>query len=373
MQEIYIDGGIEGDPEKVGINKAGLEDVIRLLREQVKNGLHTGAQLHIARNGETVLNLGIGEARPGIPMRRDAVILLYSSTKPWVAVAIAQLWESGKIRMSQKVKSIIPEFRAGKEDCEIRHVLTHTGGFPMLTYQRKPGATKDDYIQDICNYKSEYKPGTRMGYHPGSGYMILGEIVSRIDGRPIEIYLKEEILKPIGMKDASLGVSEARIKELGDKFSHKNVPPNRPDLQIAWENVPTRIKNPSGSGYSSAYEMGIFYKMLWNKGIWNGSQILSRKTVEFITDVQLKGIFDQTMGFPMVRGYGFGLGKACGSSCSRKSFGHGGAGSCKNYCDPELDLIVNFNSCTRLTQGENDERHEVINRAIYNACRFSFK
>ena len=126
MKDLNIDGGIVGKPDLVGVSQSGLENVINLLKKQVKEGLHSGAQLHVARKGETILNIAVGEAQPGIPMKINSAILLYSSSKPWTAIAIAQLWEQKKIRLNQTIKSIIPEFTGGKEKCTIRNVLNHS-------------------------------------------------------------------------------------------------------------------------------------------------------------------------------------------------------------------------------------------------------
>ena len=372
MKELNIDGGIVGKPDLVGVSQSGLENVINLLKKQVKEGLHSGAQLHVARRGETILNVAVGEAQPGIPMKINSAILLYSSSKPWTAIAIAQLWEKKKIRLNQTIKSIIPEFAGGKEKCTIRNVLNHTGGFPMLAYNRKGIDSNEKYIAAICKHEAEYTPGSKLGYHPGSGFMILGEIVHRVDGRPIEKYLDQEIFKPLGMKQTSLGVTEQRIEKMGDLLALKDTPVEIFKSQVPTKVYPNKIFNPSGSGYGSAYDMGIFYKMLWYKGYWNKAQIVKKETMELFTDIQIKGIFDKTMGMYYTRGYGFGLGKHCGTSCSRKAFGHGGAGSCMNYCDPELDLIVNFNSNTRLQAIDHFTRHDVINTAIYDACDYIF-
>ncbi|MHA2130031.1 MAG: hypothetical protein ACW99L_08665, partial [Promethearchaeota archaeon] len=87
MNALNIDGGIIGDSEYLGVSQKGLEDVIDVLKNQTINGLHSGVQLHIARKGITVLDIAMGEARPGVPMKTDSVLLIYSDTKPITAMA----------------------------------------------------------------------------------------------------------------------------------------------------------------------------------------------------------------------------------------------------------------------------------------------
>ena len=86
----------------------------------------------------------------------------------------------------------------------------------------------------------------------------------------------------------------------------------------------------------------------------------------------MNGIIDQTLGFRTSKGYGFHKGRAIGLRCSPKAFGHGGMRTCINFCDPELDLIVNFNSRTLLNNDDHFKRSQEMIDVIYEACRFNF-
>lgn len=373
MAELNVDGGILGEPDKVGLDRNGLEDVLAFLKKQtLEEKLHSGVQLHIARNGQSVLNVAVGEARPGIPMKTNSVLLIFSSSKPWTAMAIGQLWEQGKIHLNQTIKSIIPEFGNGKESATVRHVLLHISGFPMTDYIWKSPPINEVFLEDIYNQKAKYAPGTQSGYHPSSGWMILGEIVRRIDGRSIEDYLDEEIFNPLGMKDTTLGITQKRIDELGDRWAHKDTKDPEFDQMINFLNRPTGVILPGGSGHTTVQDMGIFYKTLWNGGEWNGYRIIKKKTLDFFTQTHLAGVTDQTFGFPSSRGYGFFKGKSVGLVCSLNTFGHGGMRSCVNFCDPELDLIVNFHSNTMLTVDGTFNRAQAMIKVIYDACRYNF-
>ncbi|MHA2259748.1 MAG: serine hydrolase domain-containing protein [Promethearchaeota archaeon] len=376
MNALNIDGGIIGDSEYLGVSQKGLEDVIDVLKNQTINGLHSGVQLHIARKGITVLDIAMGEARPGVPMKTDSVLLIYSDTKPITAMAIAQFWEKGKLHLNSTVKSIIPEFDGGKETCTIRNILIHTAGFPMNDYSFKGKNSNEDFLNDIYNHKAEFKPGTQCSYHPSSSWMILGEIVRRIDGRLMRNYLKEEIFIPLGMYETTLGLTEERIAEVGDKLALKDSKLPEDEPQVRWVNVtnaPTKIFLPGGSGYSTATDMGIFYKALWNGGEWEGNRIVKKKTLDYFTATNLTGIIDQTFRTYTIKGYGFHKGKAIGLRCSPRAFGHGGRRTCMNFCDPELDLIVNFNSNTLLSDNNHNKRLQEMINVIYEACRFNFR
>ncbi len=371
-----IIGGIIGNPEEVGIDKTNLNTVIKTLENQVTEGLHSGAQLHISRKGQTVLDVAIGEAKPGIQMCNDSILALWSSGKPWTSVAIAQMWERGKLSINQTVQSIIPEFKYGKETCTIKHILIHTGGFPMLTYPKWLSASWEEIITDICNETADYKPGTQCGYHPRASWIILGEIIRRIDGRRIDDYLKDEIFVPLGMNSSYLGMTKERAKKLGDRLALKDTTDESEKMHLWINNFEGRIY-PGTNAYSTAKDMGKFYNTLWNGGEWDGKRVLKKDTVNYFTTTHRKGIADLTFSTPTFQiapdwGLGFAKGKSNSIICSRDAYGHGGRSSCLNFCDPQVDLVVNFNSNTMLGLEQNLNRMIAIISKIYDACRYKF-
>ena len=108
-----------------------LPTTVEAFRQGVAAGWHHGGQIFVWRRGETIADLGLGRKRRDEALRRDAQMIWLSATKPVGAVAIAQLWERGLLELDDPVARHLPEFGArGKESITLRHVLTHTGGFP---------------------------------------------------------------------------------------------------------------------------------------------------------------------------------------------------------------------------------------------------
>src|SRR3954452_5221340 len=107
------------------------DEVIDTLERQRAEGLHDGAQVYVSRFGEPLLDVAIGESRPGRALERDDVMLWYSSGKPVTTTAVLQLWERGRLGLDDRVADYVPGWAAGKEQVTLRHVLTHTGGFTM--------------------------------------------------------------------------------------------------------------------------------------------------------------------------------------------------------------------------------------------------
>src|SRR5438105_2054466 len=138
LRYLSILGNVRSLPERWAFGKAGgrfaalsmLERTISIANRGIDQGLHLGAQIFVSLNHKPILDDAVGEARPGVPMRRDSITHWWSSVKPVTAAAICQLWEGGKLDIEDRVAKYIPEFAAGgKEPITIRHLLTHTGGF----------------------------------------------------------------------------------------------------------------------------------------------------------------------------------------------------------------------------------------------------
>ena len=106
-------------------------EVVELLERQRADGWQLGAQCYVSVDGETLLDVAVGEPDPGRPLATDDLMLWYSSGKPLTTVAVLQLWEQGRLGLDDRVADFIDGWGDGKERCTIRHVLTHTGGFPM--------------------------------------------------------------------------------------------------------------------------------------------------------------------------------------------------------------------------------------------------
>ena len=177
-----------------------LAAVTELLERRRADGWHDGAQCYVSRHGDVLLDATVGESRPGRGLEPDDLMLLYSAGKPLTAVAILQLWEQGKVGLDDLVGEYVDGWGAGKERCTIRHVLTHTGGFPNADSKLfDADVPYDEVVAHIAASPARWEPGTDAAYHPSSGWKILGAIVERVDGRPIDRYLREEVFGPIGI------------------------------------------------------------------------------------------------------------------------------------------------------------------------------
>jgi CubicO group peptidase (beta-lactamase class C family) len=324
------------------------------IEQGVTDGLHVGAQLFVARGGQTVLDYATGLARPGVAMTPDHLVLWMSSTKPMAAVAIAQLWEQGRLDLDDPIARHIPEFgQKGKEAVTIRHLLTHTGGFRAVANSWK-AVPVAQYLDDIYNARLEagWVPGRKAGYHVASSWFVLGELIRRIDGRPFEQYVRDEIFLPLGMTDCWVGMPETVYDQYGDRiaflYATDEAPPTPHPLWNLKANA--TMCRPAANGYGPAHQLARFYQMLLNKGRWEGKTLIAPQTVDALTSRHRTGMFDQSfrqivdwcLGFiPNNNIYGaetvpYGYGLHAGP----RAFGHSGQQSSVGMADPDYDLVV---------------------------------
>src|SRR5688500_9244686 len=205
-----------------------LPRTLESLEQGIADGLHVGAQLYVSLRGEVVADTAIGDARRGVPMRPDTLMLWLSATKPIASVAVAQLWERGLLHLDDPVARHLPEFAArGKDRITVRHLLTHTAGIRAIpgTWEQGPW---DQIIAAICDARPEpnWEPGKKAGYHVATSWYLLGELVRRLNGRAFERYVREAIFEPLGMNDSWVGMPPQRYRAYGERigFLHRTDP-----------------------------------------------------------------------------------------------------------------------------------------------------
>lgn len=341
---------------------------LAVIQDGIDHGLHLGAQIYVSIDSKVVADMGYGQARPGVPMTSDSMVTWFSMTKPTVAVAVAQCWERGLLELDDPVYAHVPEFAAHhKEAVTIRHLLTHTGGFRSADQAR---GTWDEMIAFTCDAKLEpgWVPGQRAGYHLAAGMNMLAEIVRRRDGRPFEIYVRDEIFVPLGMVDCWVGMpnpAHARYgARLGTMFDTSGPEP----VALDFLDSPAALAAclPGGGGRGPLNQLGLFYEMMLNRGTANGARILSPQACEALVARHRVGMFDKTFRVVCDWGLGFFVDSASmGRHNSPRAFGHGGAQSSVALADPEHGLVAVIQTNGMPGFDNHYARFDAINSALY--------
>ena len=363
-------------PESVGISAKGLEEVKALFHEQIEQGLHPGAAMAVYRHGKLALDIygGMADTEAGKPVAEDTLFVIFSSTKPLVAFCWHILWERGQLEMGDWIGDRWPEFRrGGKEGVTVKHILTHTGGFPDTPPELTPDklADWDACVEAVAKAPLRFQPGEAIAYHSLNFGWVVGEMVRRVDGRPISQFLKEEVTGPLGMNDFYLGLPASEEGRVAKLYVTEEIPTlevvdvfNRP-----WAH---QAVIPAGNGICTARDLARFYAMLGMAGTLDGVDVIRSGVIRSVAAVQEEGE-DALSGDAVKLGLGFAvddyrMGTQRSSGRYNHSIGHSGFGSSIGWVDLEERLAVAI--ITNGVRGEesNAERLRALSEAVRDAC-----
>jgi CubicO group peptidase (beta-lactamase class C family) len=338
------------DPAEAGFDPGRLERIDRFLDERyVSPGLLAGAQVLVAREGRVAHFSSLGQARAtGEPLRDDALFRIASMTKPLTSIAFMMLVEEGRVTLDQPVDSVIPEWtrlgvydgggagvpfrtRPPERPMMMIDLLRHTSG---LTYsfqhrtnvdaayrQRRiegwhGSCDLDGFVAALADIPLEFSPGTAWNYSVSTD--VLGLVVQRVSGLPLDRFLNERIFGPLGMEDTGFYVPSDKAHRLGDAWAFEDGKGRvmyDPATKSAWANPPKLLAGGAGL-VSTTADYHRFCTMLLGGGELGEARIVSRKTIALMTANHLPGGADLTemsrslFSEAVNAGQGFGLGFA---------------------------------------------------------------
>src|SRR5262245_58331765 len=368
-------------PEDVGMSSERLGRIRTAMQRYVDRGLVPGVVTLVARRGRVVQfdAIGFRDVEAKAPMTTDTIFRIASMTKPIASVALMMLYEEGHFLLSDPISKFLPEFAEMKvaqiappnervsapykpvpaaRPITIKHVLTHTAGFPnsyrgitqsefSRTYQRKdPNETMDDVVKRLAQMPLNFHPGDAWEYGPATD--VVGRLVEVISGMTLDAYLAKRIFTPLKMKDTHFYLPKTKL----ERFAANYQPDDKNNKKIKLVEAPNAesryVKEPhvyfSGAGglVSTAADYFRFHQMMLNGGELDGARILGRKTVELMTANHI-GDLQVWLSGP---GYGFGLGYSVvkdigvtGQAGSAGQYGWGGAFCTYFQVDPKEELI----------------------------------
>ncbi|MFT4196396.1 MAG: serine hydrolase, partial [Pseudoxanthomonas sp.] len=209
-------------PEEEGFSSAGLAKVDALIQDAVDKGF-PGAVLAVVRNGKLVKLTAYGYAKRNDehgaladpqPMRTDTLFDLASNTKMYATTfAMQRLVYEGKVDLAAPVQRYLPEFVDGPDDpikgkagVTVAQLLHHTSGALAnpLYYDRKAmGALfsqdRRTTYEKLVQTPLAFPPDTRNVYSD-LGFMLLGMIIERVSGQPLEDYVEQSFYAPLGIR-----------------------------------------------------------------------------------------------------------------------------------------------------------------------------
>jgi CubicO group peptidase (beta-lactamase class C family) len=259
------------------------------------------------------------------PMTRDTLFDMASLTKPVATGTSAMLLiQQGKLKPSDLVSKHWPEFAAGgKEKVTVEHLLLHTSGLTADNAIADYADGKAKAFEKIAALKLEAPAGTRFKYSD-VGFIVLGELVERLGGMPVDKFAKKHVFEPLKMTDTTFTPPEALKKRIAPTG------PRKGKIILGEVHDPRSFAMGGVAGhaglFSTADDLARYCRMLLRDGELDGVRILDAKTVKLFTEahavpVQTKGGegkgarsygWDVDTSYSTPRGELFKKGEGCG-------------------------------------------------------------
>ena len=306
LQEQHATDSLRND---VGENtKNQLDDeAIRELHQTMKTAVEektlSGIVLMIERDGvvEYEETFGLADISAKKPMTMDTLFRIYSMTKPVVAVAAMSLWEEGAFTLDEPISKHLPEWKSpkirvgdnlvpAKTAITPRHLMTHSMGI------RKGDVTPRQHLRSLESFSQELaeqplasEPGTRYRY--GHSIDVLGRYLEVIEGKSLDVILRERVLDPLGMSDTEFWIEDEDDLERTAQLYTKS---EQDSLRLARsKRLLTRKPKAmlGGQGLlSTTDDYARFCRMMANGGSLDGNTILEPETIELMQQDHLKNI-----------------------------------------------------------------------------------
>jgi CubicO group peptidase (beta-lactamase class C family) len=368
-----------------GLAPGGAARIEARFQEHLDRGWHPAAQLAVVRDGRLLVELAGGDVEPGVRLHADDLMLLFSSGKPLIAVAVLMLIERGRLGLDDRIADYWPEFaQGGKGAATVRHALTHRAGCPQLPPDFDLNRVDDwDYaVERTASVPAAWAPGTDVGYHTLTFGWILGELVRRIDGRMPRDFIRDEIVAPLGLEGRlSLGVEgrardrRVRVVAMSERTRHDPAGVERSTSRVAQaynSDVVARAQIPAANCYGTARALATFYAALLADRGEGAGRLLEAHTVREATRSHAETVRDRSQDVPKRYGLGCYVSGYPGDPFDyhegADAFGHSGQQSSVGYADAARGLAVAY-----VTNGLHEpavvhRRVEEMARAIREAC-----
>ncbi len=278
-------------PEALGLDPAAVRRADELVQRWIADDSVPAAGWIVGRRGRTIEPRLVGRQRrdkDSPALRKDALFLIASITKPVTVGAVMMLIERGQLTLDDRVADIIPVFADhGKRDVQVRHLMTHTSGLPdMLPNNealRKEHRPLSAFIEETCRTSLMFPPGTRVSYQ-SMGTAMLAEIVYQIAGVPLADFLAKEVFGPLEMNDTTLGCPPDRR----ERVAQLRVPKELEKADWNWNSAYwLGFGAPWGGLVTTPSDFARYCQMMLNGGVLDNVRILSPATVRTMTSNQL--------------------------------------------------------------------------------------
>lgn len=310
-----------------GTSEASFSGLCDLLAKYISEGKEVGASIVVNIDGQNVVDIwgGYFDGSCTRDWEKDTIANVFSTTKTITSLAALVLIDRGLVDPYEKVATYWPEFAAnGKQDIEIRHIISHTSGVP--------GWEQPVTLDDVCNFDKAvsllasqppwWTPGTASGYHSFTHGFLIGQVIRKVTGRTLKDFIRDEIAKPLEA-DFQLGAVDFDLHRVSDLIPWAAAPNN--DSNLDPDSIAARVmSNPKftpdmantttwrqaelggSNGHGNARSIAKILSTISLGGCVDGKRLLKRATIDLIFHEMSNGI-DLVTNMPVRFGIGYGI------------------------------------------------------------------
>jgi CubicO group peptidase (beta-lactamase class C family) len=338
-------------PEDIGIDSRRLEVAFDLLKKWTfgPDAPIPGGAILVGRKGKVVPPRFFGRQGPerdAPVIRKDALFLMATITKPVVYFGAMILVERGQLNLSDRVTRYVPEFKAhGKEETLVGHLCTHTSGLPDMLKDnaqlRRDHAPLKKFLAGALEDTVPLFPaGTKLSYQ-SMGTAVVAEIIQRLSGKSIAEFLRQEIFEPLGLKSTGLG-SKGFARE---RLVRVQIPDYQAKSNFDWNSEYwQQLGAPWGGLFSTPEDFAVLCQLMLSGGAWSGVRLLSPSSVTMMTTNRLNDLPDLPESVRRTQPWGLGwrmnhpgTPDSWGDLLGRHVFGHTGATGTMVWMDPKTE------------------------------------
>ena len=308
------------------------------LHSCIEKGIFPGAA-YVVGTSKGIIDRGVVGSK-GIdcgPVTEDTLYDLASMTKPLVAIAFMKLLEEGKVCLDDQIRDYLPEYKeAPRSNASMYELLTHTSSIPGQVQLYRTCHSKQEMIEAILYLPLRERTKTPVMYS-SQGFIILGEIMERIENKSLDLILKEKVFEPLNMQNTLFIPSE----DLMERIAPTEDCPWRGHMvrgQVHDENAVVLGGICGHAGlFATAEDLARVGQAMLSGLTVEGTRFLFDSTIQLMTK-------NHTSGMNLARGLGW-QGKdpyesPAGDLFGEKSFGHTGFTGTSLWVDPDKDLYA---------------------------------
>jgi CubicO group peptidase (beta-lactamase class C family) len=342
--DVAVEGGpvVSADPVQAPVapgRRALLDSVARVLDRAVADSAFPGAYAAVGTAAGVLAEYGAGRidwaadaprptrARSGTSRR---------SPRSWATTsAVMQLVGDGRVRSTRRSQRYLPDWTGpNKGRATVRHLLTHSSGLPAWRPLYKEATSPESALALVLATGLDTLPGARYVYSD-LNFILLGTIVARVTGEPLDAYGARHVFAPLGMRDTRYAPDPRdRARTAPTEFDPWRQRHLRGEVHDENAYALGRVAGHAGL-FSTGADLARLARAYLTAGSLDGRPVFDGRTLAEFTRVQDTTVSRRALGWETPTG-----GNSAGHYLSRRAFGHTGFTGTSLWMDPDRGVFV---------------------------------